>query len=154
MYSFWRRDSALEDFLLSHSIFIISKIPKILHFYYASFRSFLLSAPFRYVSFTSVALSLSITHAKHYHRRKLEAVDTIYSFWHRDSALEDFLLSHSIFIISKIPKILHFYYASIGSFSLSAPFRYDFFTSVALSLSITPAKHYHKRKWREGGRKE
>ncbi len=47
-----------------------------------------------------------------------------------------------------------FYHASIRSLSLGAPFWYVFFISVTQSLSIMHAKHYPRRKWREGGRDE
>ncbi len=68
-----------------------------------------------------------------------------------------------------------FYYASIGSHSLSAPFRDVFFTTLLLGRSYssvpfrdiffnigitisqcgtTIEQHYSRRKWDEGGRKE
>ncbi len=45
-------------------------------------------------------------------------------------------------------------FASIRSLSLGAPFWYVFSISVALSLSMIHVKHYPRRKWCEGGRKE
>ncbi len=47
-----------------------------------------------------------------------------------------------------------FFYASIRSLSLGAPFRYVFSISMVLPLGIMHAKHYPRRKWHEGGRKE
>ncbi len=69
-------------------------------------------------------------------------------------------------LIILITKSLHnvaankdfFFYASIKSLSLGAPFRYGFLILVALSLNslcfTMHAQHYPKRKWCEGGRNE